>query len=330
MQNLLSTPATSSAFAFLEVRAEEGKMEIYKDNLLVEMYSEHEGHLHGFRQWLVREETSCQQVEIVDTFEFGRCLFLDGKMQSSQVDEYIYHEFLVHPAMVTHPEPKRALIIGGGEGATLREVLRHPSLERVDMVEIDREVLDFARIHLGEWHQGAFDDPRVRMIVDDGRKFIQDGREAYDIIIIDVSDPNCDGPAGMLYTLQFYQSAAARLKPDGVMSLQAGTSSVVGGEIMASVYKTLQRVFPVVRGYEANIPSFDMPWGFGLAAGQLDPKQLPATEINRRLQLRGLSNLRAYDGETHVGLFSPTKSLRNMLKTRGRIIEDAQPIYTPL
>jgi spermidine synthase len=288
----------------LEVRIEEWKMEIYKDNLLVEMYSEHEGHLHGYKQVLVREETRCQQVEIVDTYEFGRCLFLDGKMQSSQVDEYLYHEFLVHPAMVTHPEPKQALIIGGGEGATLRELVA--------------------------WHQGAFDDPRVRIIVDDGRKFIQDSREIYDIIIIDVSDPTCEGPASMLYTLQFYQSVAARLKPAGIMSLQAGTSSIVGGEIMASLYKTLQRVFPVVRAYEANIPSFDMPWGFGLAAAQLDPKQLNAQEIDRRLQLRGLENLRAYDGETHIGLFSPTKSLRNMLESRGRIIEDTQPIYTPL
>ncbi len=294
------------------------------------MYSEHEGHLHGYKQVLVREETRCQQVEIVDTYEFGRCLFLDGKMQSSQVDEYLYHEFLVHPAMVTHPEPKQALIIGGGEGATLREVLRHRGLERVDMVEIDRDVLDFARKHLVAWHQGAFDDPRVRIIVDDGRKFIQDSREIYDIIIIDVSDPTCEGPASMLYTLQFYQSVAARLKPAGIMSLQAGTSSIVGGEIMASLYKTLQRVFPVVRAYEANIPSFDMPWGFGLAAAQLDPKQLNAQEIDRRLQLRGLENLRAYDGETHIGLFSPTKSLRNMLESRGRIIEDTQPIYTPL
>ncbi|MCK5242731.1 polyamine aminopropyltransferase [bacterium] len=305
-------------------------MEIYKDHLFVEMYSENEGHLHGFKQVLVAGSTDFQQVEIVDTHEYGRCLLLDGKMQSSQADEYIYHEFLVQPALFMHPNPKRVLIIGGGEGATLREVLRHPQVEQVEMLEIDAKVLDFAKKYLSEWHQGAFADPRTRLIVGDGRKYIEKSQTQYDVIIIDVSDPGSEGPAYLLYTRQFYQSIARRLNPQGIISLQAGSSSVVYGEIMASIYQTLKRIFPVVCGFEASIPSFDLPWGFCVATFGINPKTLTAAAIDEQINQRGVSGLRAYDGETHEGLFRITKALREVLDTQGRVIEDKRPIYTPL
>jgi len=305
-------------------------MEVYKNHLFVEMYSENEGHLHGFKQVLVEGRTDLQQVEIVDTCEYGRCLLLDGKMQSSQADGYIYHEFLVHPALITHPDPKRVLIVGGGEGATLREVLRHPGVNHVDMIEIDAKVIDFAKLHLAEWHQGAFADKRSHLIVGDGRRFIENTSEHYDVLIIDVSDPGSEGPAYLLYTIQFYQAAAKRLTPLGLIALQAESSSVVHGEIMSSVYQTLKQVFPIVRGFEASIPSFDLPWGFCIASSALDPKLLTAAVIDERLCQRRIHGLRAYDGETHEGLFKITKALRDMLESKGRIIEDQQPIYTPL
>jgi spermidine synthase len=305
-------------------------MEIYKDNLFVEMYSENEGHLHGFKQVLVEGKTDFQQVEIVDTHEYGRCLLLDGKMQSSQADEHIYHEFLVHPALFSHPDPKRVLIVGGGEGATLREVLRHPKIELVEMIEIDAKVLDFAKSHLTEWHQGAFDDPRVRLIVGDGRKYIENSHAQYDAVIIDVSDPGSEGPAYLLYTKQFYQMVAERLTPDGIIALQAGSSSVVYGEIMASIYQTLKRIFPVVCGFEASIPSFDLPWGFCVATRGRNPKTLTEKAIDEQIEEREVRGLRAYDGQTHEGLFRITKALREVLDSKGRVIEDKQPIYTPL
>lgn len=305
-------------------------MEIYNKNLFVEMYSEHEGHLHGFKRVLVEGRTDFQQVEIVDTHAYGRCLLLDGKMQSSQMDEFLYHELLVHPALITHPQPRRVLIIGGGEGATLREVLRHPGVERVDMIEIDAKVLDFARLHLREWHQGAFDDPRVRLVVGDGRRFVESSSDQYEAVIIDVSDPGFDGPACLLYTRQFYQAVADHLSLQGVIAMQAGSSSIVEGEIMASIYQTLRTVFPVVRGYETFIPSFDLPWGFCIGSRDLDPRSLTPAEVEQRLAERKLTDLRAYDGETHQGLFAQSKALRHTLATQGRVIEDHQPIYTPL
>ncbi|MBN1595826.1 polyamine aminopropyltransferase [candidate division FCPU426 bacterium] len=305
-------------------------MDVIKAHLFVEMYSPNEGHLHGFKKVLVEGKTDFQTVEIVDTHEYGRCLLLDGKMQSSQMDEYIYHEFLVHPACTTHPHPRRVMIIGGGEGATLREVLRHADIERVDMIEIDAKVVDFAKRHLAEWHQGAFADKRCRLIVEDGRRYAETTGEQYDLIIIDVSDPGFEGPAYLLYTVQFYQAIARCLAPGGLIALQAGSSSVIHGEIMASVYRTLKKVFFVVRGYEASIPSFNLPWGFFIASRTADPKSLAAQTIDRRLAEREVVKLRAYDGETHEGLFKITKALRQMLETQGRVIEDKSPMYTPL
>ncbi|MCD4812633.1 polyamine aminopropyltransferase [bacterium] len=305
-------------------------MEIYKDNLFVEMYTETEGHLHGFKKVLFEGKTEFQLMQIVDTYEYGRCLLLDGKMQSSQADEFIYHEFLVHPALTAHPDPKNVLIVGGGEGATLREVLRHQCVEQVDMVEIDGQVVSFAKEHLREWHQGSFEDVRSNIIIGDGRKYIEETSKSYDLIIIDISDPGDAGPAYLLYTVQFYELVKRRLKTSGMLALQAGTSSVIYGEIMASVYLTLQKVFGYVAAFEASVPSFDLPWGFCIAGNEVVPGDISQDEIDRRLLGRFVKDLRAYDGETHAGLFKTTKALRNLLCEKGRLIEDQKPIYTPL
>lgn len=305
-------------------------MEIYKNHFLVEMYTQHEGHLHGFKKILASEQTSFQKVEIVDTHEYGRCLLLDGLMQSSQLDEYVYHELLVHPALTTHPQPSDVLIIGGGEGATLREVLKHPGVEAVDMVEIDGEVVAFAKRHLQEWHQGAFADQRTNLIIADGRRFLEQQTKQYDVVIVDISDPGTEGPAYLLYTEQFYRLLKDRLKANGILALQAGTSSVVQGDIMASIYKTLAQVFTFVHAYEGCIPSFDLPWGFCLAADKLDASTCTADEIDRRLRERQLNQLKAYDGQTHTGLMQPPKALRTMLASRGRVIKDKAPVFVPL
>ncbi len=304
-------------------------MEIYKKNFFVEMYTSHEGHLHGFKQVLVTSRTPFQQLAIVDTHDYGRCLLLDGMMQSSEKDEALYHELLVHPALCTHHAPRHVLIVGGGEGATLREVLKHPSVESCDMIEIDGDVLNFAKAHLQQWHQGAFDDPRVRLIVADGRRYLEENDKRYDAIILDISDPGNEGPAYLLYTRQFYQLVQQRLNPGGVVAVQAGTSSIVHGHIMASIYQTLGTVFSVVRGFEAAIPSFDMPWGILMASDTADPLNVSAPEIDARLGAFG-GSLKAYDGETHQGLFHMTKALRTMLETQGRVILDDHPLFTPL
>src|SRR5262249_47926390 len=151
---------------------------------------------------------------------YGRMLVLDGAIQSAEDDEALYHEMLVQPAMILHPHPENVLIIGGGEGATLREVLVHSSVRSAIMVDIDQEVVALCREHLGAWHCGAFDDPRVQVVYGDGRAFVENDDRYYDVVIVDVVDMLDNGPAQALYTRQFYELLYRRLHPQGIVVVQ--------------------------------------------------------------------------------------------------------------
>ena len=287
-----------------------------------------EGHMHGIDTIVFSKQTQFQQIEILDTLSYGRCLALDGKMQSSEVDEYIYHEALVHPAMLTHQDPKKVFIVGGGEGATLREILRHKSVERVLMVDIDQEVVESCRRHLPEWSQGAFDDPRVEVRFLDARKYLEETEEIYDIIVIDISEPVEEGPAYLLYTKEFYSLVMERLSRDGIISLQAGTTSISNLLNFCAVYQTLKTVFPVVSPYQASIPSFGLPWGFALASKHFDPQSFDCKEVDKRIAQRIKGELKYYDGETHAGQFLLPKQVRLKMQKEERIIEDNHPLFT--
>jgi spermidine synthase len=267
-------------------------------------------------------------MEIMETGSYGRCLVLDGKMQSSEADEFIYHEALVHPALLTHPDPKRVFIVGGGEGATLREILRHRSVERVLMVDIDQEVVERCKQYLPEWHQGAFDDPRVELKFLDARKYLEDTNDSYDVIIIDISEPVEEGPAYLLYTKEFYQIVNRRLTPQGLITLQAGSTAVNSLFCFASVCQTLKTAFPIVGPYETSIPSFGLPWGFAVASKGVDPRSITPRDIDDRIAKRVTGELRYYHGEIHQGQFLLPKHLRQRLTSEERIIEDNQPLFT--
>lgn len=287
-----------------------------------------EGHMHGIDTIVFSKQTQFQQVEILDTKSYGRCLVLDGKMQSSEVDEFIYHEALVHPAMLTHPEPKKVFIVGGGEGATLREILRHRSVERVLMVDIDQEVVESCKRHLPQWHQGSFEDPRAEIRYLDARKYLEETTDTYDIIIIDISEPVEEGPAYLLYTKEFYSLVMERLTANGIISLQAGTTAAASLLNFSAVYQTLKAVFPVVSPYQAAIPSFGLPWGFTLASKRFDPRAFDQNEVDRRITQRVAGELKYYDGETHVGQFYLPKQVRVQMEKQERIIEDNYPLFT--
>ena len=286
-----------------------------------------EGHMHGVETILYAKQTKFQQMEIMLTRNYGRCLVLDGKMQSTEYDEFIYHEGLVHPAMLTHPNPKKVFIVGGGEGATLREILRHKSVEHVLMVDIDQEVVEGCKKYLPEWHQGSFDDPRAQLEYLDARKYLEETKDVYDIIIIDISEPMEESPAYLLYTKEFYQLVMNRLSKDGIISLQAGTTAVTALFCFSSVYQTLKSVFPIVRPYQAIIPSFGLPWGFALASKQLDPQKVSQEEIDRRIAERLKGELQYYNGEIHHGQFLLPKHIRQHAERETRIIEDNHPLF---
>ncbi|HAA37379.1 MAG TPA: spermidine synthase [Firmicutes bacterium] len=287
-----------------------------------------QAHMHGVEQFVYSGKTKYQDVEVIDTDFYGRCLVLDGKIQSSQYDEYIYHEALIQPAMIMHPEPKNVMIVGGGEGAVLREILRHPTVEAVVMVDIDREVVELCKEYLPEWHQGAFEDPKVRVHYMDARKYLQKTDEVFDIIFVDLTEPLDDGPSYLLFTKEFYQIVSDRLADNGIIALQAGSFNPRFIEPHAAIYNTLKTAFPIVRSYWNFIPSYDSTWAFALAAKTHDPLQLPEAEIDQRLQERGITNLKFYDGETHRAMFAIPKDIRTAIANEKRIIADDRPLIT--
>jgi spermidine synthase len=283
--------------------------------------------LHAISNVLYSGRTKFQSIEILRSPSFGKLLVLDEKIQSSEVDEFIYHEALVHPPMIAHPQPKNVFIAGGGEGATLREVLRHPSIKNAVMVDIDADVIDICRKYLPEYHAGAFDDKRTRIYNTDARKWLTQSKTKFDVIIIDLTEPVEEGPAYLLYTREFYKIVASQLTENGLISVQAGSTSYVELTNIKAVARTLRSIFPIVRTYQADVPSFGGPWGFCVASMKIDPTKLSAKEIDNRIKVRGLDNLKFYDGITHQGMFTFPLHMRKALAHGGRLITDARPLY---
>jgi spermidine synthase len=262
------------------------------------------------RRVLYQGRTRCQSVEIAETVAHGIVLFLDGQPQSATSDEFIYHEALVHPALVAHPRPRKVLIVGGGEGATLREVLRHPGIERAVMVDIDGELVEIAREHLAAMHRGAFDDPRAEVIIQDGLAFLRDHEDRFDAIILDLTDPTEHGPAASLYGEPFFRLASSRLEPDGIIATQAYAFVATNLRWFTAIARTLARVRPIVRPYRAEIPSFKDSWGFCTASSACDPAALGELSVNAILDERQISDLGFYDGVAHESMFKLPKYAR--------------------
>jgi len=220
-------------------------------------------------QTLHTEKTPFQELAVVETKDFGRALILDGIVQITLADEFIYHEMIVHVPLFTHPYPKEILIIGGGDGAAVREVLKH-SPAQVDLIEIDKRVIEACRRYLPEVG-GSLDDPRVRIVVDDGLQYVKRTERKYDVVLIDSSDPI--GPATGLFGREFYQDVYRVLKDDGIMVAQT-ESPVFNKELLAGVSKNLQEIFPISRVYLTCIPSYITGfWTFTMASKQYDPLQ---------------------------------------------------------
>jgi spermidine synthase len=282
--------------------------------------------LHSIKERIYSGRTKFQSVDIVDTGSFGVCLVLDGKIQSSEADEFIYHEALVHPAMLTHPRPERVFIAGGGEGATLREVLAHKTVKKAVMADIDEEVVSLCHRLLPSWHQNAFDDPRAELHFVDARKYLEESSEKFDVIIIDLVDPLEQGPARLLYTREFYQIVKQKLGPDGIMSVQAEPAEWKNLDNFAAIINTLRNVFPIARPYQVHVPSFLGLWGFVAASQSLDPCELTPEEVDTRISTRISKKLKSYDGLTHQAMFTIPKHIRRQLTASKIIITDKQPI----
>jgi len=291
-----------------------------------EWFTPGEKHSHKIERYLVQEDTPFEKAIIADTTSFGRCLILDKEMQSAELDEYIYHEALVHPAMILHDNPKKALILGGGEGATLREILRYPSIESVWMVDIDGDVVEFCKTHLTQWHQGGFDDPRTHVVIADAKDIVEKGTETFDVIISDLTTPIEGGPAVELYTIEFYQKLKRLLNPGGLFSIQAGSGNLLQIDFHKKLFNTLAHVFPKVSSYFQFVPSFDVPWAF-LLCGDIDPLSRSEEEIDQRIERKVQGDLKFYDGLTHHGLFRIPKHIRTLYAEEKETISQEKPCH---
>ncbi len=273
---------------------------------------------------LAAGKTAFQAYEIFENAQWGKVLMLDGRVQSAELDEFAYHEALVHPAMVAHPDPRRVLVLGGGEGATLREVLRHPQVSRAVMVDIDGELVEVCRQFLPVFHGGAFDDPRTTLIFADGRAWLADQPDgSFDVIIVDLPEPLEEGPASLLFTREMYRLVRQKLAPGGLMSVQSGSGNIFG-HLMADLNRTLRAVFHQVFAYTAFVTGFMDLYGFHVAGGEnfIWPNAL---QIETALQARGITELRWYEPEFAAGLPRLPRYLKERLAREGRVLTDAEP-----
>ena len=205
------------------------------------------------RAEILRAQTAYQSLLIVETVRFGRMLVLDDIVQTTEADEAAYHEMMVHPALFAHGAARRVLVIGGGDGGIIRQVLKHRAVERCVMVEIDGEVVQACRAHLPKISAGAFDDPRLKLIIGDGAKFVAETEERFDAVITDSGDPI--GPAEILFDSPFYSACRRSLAPGGILVTQNGVPFLQPEET-TSTWRKLQHIFPHSGFHLAPVPTY--------------------------------------------------------------------------
>jgi spermidine synthase len=248
---------------------------------------------------LYRGESTYQKIEILENEYFGRVLFLDGLVQTTEKDEFFYHEMLAHPALIVHPDPQQVLIIGGGDGGLLKEVLRHP-VKKAKMVEIDARVLEVSRSYF-PWLRTCQQDSRAEIIMAEGRGFLQKSEHKYDVILVDSSEPI--GPSVSLHQEEFHEILQNRLGPEGIACTQVGSpfyqlDSIIRARSFFSKY------FKIVRFYLAPVPTYPGGlWCFAFLSDTVEPFSI------KREPPPGL---KYYNGDIHRAAFA----LPNFLKER--------------
>lgn len=272
-----------------------------------EYQTENLGLTARIKETLYAGRSEYQQVAVVDSLEFGRMLVLDGVFQTSVFDEFIYHEMIAHVPLFVHPDPRTVLVIGGGDGGTVREVVKHQSVEVAEMVEIDGLVVDVSKKYLPEISVALNDNhPKLRLKIGDGIKHMQEVENKYDVIIVDCSDPI--GPGEGLFTHAFYQNVHKALKPDGLF-VQQTESPFFHQDLIKRLKDDIASLFPITRLYLANIPLY--PSGlhcFTIGSKQYDPSQADLNRIPENLDTR------YYNREIQKSCFALPNFVQDLLK----------------
>jgi spermidine synthase len=261
---------------------------------------------------LFDSQTEHQHLIIFDNYEFGRVMMLDGVIQLASKDEFVYHEMMAHVPLFAHGRAAKALIIGGGDGGVLREALKHPGLESVTLCEIDPSVIDLCREHFPEVSAGAYDDPRSRIVIADGTKFVAETEERFDVIMVDSTDPI--GPGAVLFTRAFYADCRRSLAEGGVLVTQNGLPFLQGPELRQSV-SYFREMFGDAFAYLATTPTYvGGPMSFGWATGDAELRRLREDAIARRYAEAGGFPTRYWRPDVHVAAFALPTYVRALVE----------------
>jgi len=256
------------------------------------------------KETLHLEKSEYQEISVVDTYEFGRMLLLDGIIMTTIKDEFVYHEMISLPALNTHPNPKNVLVIGGGDGGAIREIVKHPKVEKAILCEIDGQVIEVSKKYLPEI-SCALNDPKVEVVVEDGIKYIQENKNKFDVILVDSTDPI--GPAVGLFAKDFYQGIYDALKEDGVFAAQT-ESPWVNENLVKRVFQDIKSIFPITRLYLANVPTYPTGmWSFTMGSKKYDPLQVDKNAIPD-------TNTKYYTPTIHFNAFDLPPFVEKLLK----------------
>ena len=248
-------------------------------------------------QTLHVEKTEFQELAVIDTYQFGKMLVLDGMVMTTEADEFVYHEMIAHVALNTHPNPERVLVIGGGDGGAIREIIKHPTVKEAVLGEIDRRVVEVSQKYL-PGIAGALTDPRVKLDIGDGVEHVRRNKGKYDVILIDSTEPI--GPAVGLFSREFYQDVYQALTDDGIMVAQS-ESPFVNQDVIRMIHRNLSGIFPIKHLYLASIPTYPSGlWSFTIASKKWDPLRVEPGKIKA-------IDTKYYTPEIHFGAFKLPK-----------------------
>ena len=260
------------------------------------------------KQHLYTGKSEFQDVDVFESEEFGKFLTLDGLMMVTEKDEFIYHDMITHVAMATNPNIKKVLVIGGGDGGTVRELTRYSHIEKIDMVEIDKLLVDVSREYL-PITASKLDDPRVSLYFEDGIRFVADTKEIYDLILVDSTDPI--GPGEGLFTTEFYQNCFNILSDNGILVNQSESPYYDQfSHEMKRAHKKIKNIFPISKVYQFHMPTYPSGhWLFGFASKKLDP--IKDVDFDKWNAL-GIKT-KYYNPQLHVGCFALPSYVQEML-----------------
>lgn len=248
------------------------------------------------------EQTDFQYLEMAETAEWGNMLFLDGMVMTSEKDEFVYHEMVAHVPLFTHPNPENVLVVGGGDGGVIREVLKHPSVKKATLVDIDGKVIEYSKKFLPSIASGL-EDARVEVIVGDGFMHIAESENKYDVIMVDSTEPV--GPAVNLFTKGFYAGISRALKEDGIFVAQSD-NPWFKADLIEQVQKDVREIFPITKLYLANIPTYPSGlWAFTIGSKKYDPLAVPAERFHD-------IDTKYYTKELHSAAFVLPKFVKDM------------------